>query len=84
MKRLQLGLVGARGFVGSELIRLVAAHPPPAAHAGFTPQPPPPGLRMLRMSPAFTATSMISTSLKSPMSGTRTSLSCATTCSVRP
>ena len=27
MKRLQLGLVGARGFVGSELIRLVAAHP---------------------------------------------------------
>lgn len=27
MKRLQLGLVGARGHVGSELIRLVAAHP---------------------------------------------------------
>ena len=27
MKRYQLGLVGARGHVGSELIRLVAAHP---------------------------------------------------------
>jgi N-acetyl-gamma-glutamyl-phosphate reductase len=27
MKRFQLGLVGARGYVGSELIRLVAAHP---------------------------------------------------------
>ena len=27
MKRLQLGLVGARGHVGSEFIRLVAAHP---------------------------------------------------------
>jgi N-acetyl-gamma-glutamyl-phosphate reductase len=27
VKRLQLGLVGARGHVGSELIRLVAAHP---------------------------------------------------------
>jgi N-acetyl-gamma-glutamyl-phosphate reductase len=27
VKRLQLGLVGARGYVGSELIRLVAAHP---------------------------------------------------------
>ncbi len=27
MKRLQLGLVGARGHVGSELIRLVAGHP---------------------------------------------------------
>ena len=27
MKRYQLGLVGARGYVGSELIRLVAAHP---------------------------------------------------------
>ena len=27
MKRYQLGLVGARGYVGSEFIRLVAAHP---------------------------------------------------------
>jgi len=27
MKRLQVGLVGARGYVGSEFIRLVAAHP---------------------------------------------------------
>jgi N-acetyl-gamma-glutamyl-phosphate reductase len=27
MKRLQLGLVGARGYVGSELVRLVAGHP---------------------------------------------------------
>ena len=27
MKRLQLGLVGARGYVGSEFIKLVAAHP---------------------------------------------------------
>jgi N-acetyl-gamma-glutamyl-phosphate reductase len=27
VKRFQLGLVGARGYVGSELIRLVAAHP---------------------------------------------------------
>ena len=27
MKRLQVGLVGARGYVGSEFIKLVAAHP---------------------------------------------------------
>jgi N-acetyl-gamma-glutamyl-phosphate reductase len=27
MKRLQLGLIGARGYVGSELIKLIAAHP---------------------------------------------------------
>jgi N-acetyl-gamma-glutamyl-phosphate reductase len=27
MKRLQVGLIGARGYVGSEFIRLIAAHP---------------------------------------------------------
>ena len=26
-KRFRIGLIGARGYVGSELIRLLAAHP---------------------------------------------------------